>query len=120
MKIKKVCPFCGSEEITYVSKKDGFGVGKALVGGALLGPVGLLAGGIGANHTEMKCGCCKCGQVFDTYLAINKQIPETPEEEKIVKENETKAKEKGKNALAIIGFVTGVVIILAIVAIAAI
>jgi rRNA maturation endonuclease Nob1 len=120
MKIKKVCPFCGSEEITYVSQKDGFGVGKAVVGGALLGPVGLLAGGIGANHTEMKCGCTKCGQVFDTHLVITKQIPETPEEEFVVKKKEEEAKERGNNTLAIMGIVTGLVIILAVVAICAI
>jgi len=120
MKIKKICPFCGSEEITYVSAKDGFGVGKALVGGALLGPVGLLAGGIGANHTEMKCGCTKCGQVFNTNFVITKQIPETPEEEAIVNETKAKIRESNKNTLAIMGAVTALIVVLAVFAFLAI
>ena len=51
------CPRCGSTSVTVMKK--GFGVGKSLVGGAIVGPVGLLAGGIGAN--KIKHVCVNCG-----------------------------------------------------------
>ena len=51
------CPRCRS---TYISaNKKGFGLGKALVGGAITGGVGLLAGFIGSG--KVKCTCLKCG-----------------------------------------------------------
>lgn len=54
------CPKCGSVSLT--SEKKGFGVGKAVVGAALFGGVGLLAGGIGANDTVVTC--LNCGYKF--------------------------------------------------------
>ncbi len=54
------CPKCGSTSL--VSEKQGFGVGKAVAGAALFGGVGLLAGGIGANNTMVKC--LNCGYTF--------------------------------------------------------
>jgi len=51
------CPKCGSTSITVMKK--GFGFGKSLVGGAIAGPVGLLAGGIGANKVKRVCLNCK-------------------------------------------------------------
>jgi DNA-directed RNA polymerase subunit RPC12/RpoP len=54
------CPKCGSTSLT--ANKKGFGVGKALVGAALTGGVGLLAGGIGKNKVEVTC--LKCGKKF--------------------------------------------------------
>jgi predicted RNA-binding Zn-ribbon protein involved in translation (DUF1610 family) len=51
------CPKCGSISVQPMQK--GFGLGKAVVGGALLGPLGLLAGVVGKNKVEMYC--MKCG-----------------------------------------------------------
>ena len=51
------CPKCGSTQIT--AKTKGFGLGKAAVGGLLLGPVGLLGGLIGSK--KIKVICLNCG-----------------------------------------------------------
>ena len=55
------CPMCGEIlrwKLVDTTKK-GFSVGKAAIGGALLGPVGLLGGALGKKK---KCYCCgKCG-----------------------------------------------------------
>lgn len=44
------CPKCGSTSIT--AQKKGFGIGKAVTGAALAGPIGLVAGNLNAK----KCG----------------------------------------------------------------
>lgn len=54
------CPFCGSTQIQVVKK--GFGFGKAAAGAWVAGPVGLLAGGIGAGKVQRVC--LKCGKKF--------------------------------------------------------
>lgn len=54
------CPRCGSTALS--SNKKGYGVGKALIGVAVFGPVGLLAGGVGAN--KVVATCLKCGHKF--------------------------------------------------------
>jgi stress response protein SCP2/tellurite resistance protein len=51
------CPRCSSTQVT--AGKKGFGIGKALVGGVLLGPVGLLAGFIGSKNMEFACLNCR-------------------------------------------------------------
>jgi len=51
------CPRCHSAQVT--AGKKGFGIGKALVGGVLLGPVGILAGFIGSKNMEFVCLSCK-------------------------------------------------------------
>jgi Uncharacterized proteins involved in stress response, homologs of TerZ and putative cAMP-binding protein CABP1 len=51
-----VCPRCHSNQVT--AGKKGFGLGKALVGGVLLGPVGILAGFIGSKNMEFACLSC--------------------------------------------------------------
>lgn len=51
------CPRCNSDYIT--SGKKGFGIGKAAIGGLVLGPVGLLGGFIGANKMEFRCQSCQ-------------------------------------------------------------
>jgi len=54
------CPKCKSTSITAGNK--GFGLGKAAVGGVLLGPVGLLGGAIGSK--KIKVTCLNCGYQF--------------------------------------------------------
>ena len=54
------CPLCGSTALS--GNKKGYGVGKGLVGAALFGPVGLVAGGIGAN--KVMATCLNCGYKF--------------------------------------------------------
>lgn len=56
------CPKCLSLSVTPL--KQGFGLGKAIVGGVLLGPVGLLGGAIGKNKVKMHCN--KCGYKYKT------------------------------------------------------
>jgi hypothetical protein len=51
------CPRCGSTQVAAGEK--GFGLGKAAVGGLLLGPVGLLGGVIGSK--AVKIACLNCG-----------------------------------------------------------
>lgn len=52
------CPKCGSTQITAGNK--GFGLGKAAIGGILLGPVGLLGGVLGSKKVLVTC--LKCGK----------------------------------------------------------
>ena len=57
----KQCPMCGEKEkwILVDTSKKGFSVGKAAVGGILLGPVGLIGGALGKKK---RCYCCgRCG-----------------------------------------------------------
>ena len=61
MKAPLKCPMCGefSKWIKVDTTKKGFSVGKAAVGGLLLGPVGLVGGALGKKKV---CYCCgKCG-----------------------------------------------------------
>jgi tellurium resistance protein TerD len=51
------CPNCGSTQIT--GGREGFSLGKAAVGGLILGPVGLLGGLAGSKKVVV--GCLKCG-----------------------------------------------------------
>lgn len=51
------CPRCHSDYVT--SGKKGFGIGKAAIGGLVLGPVGLLGGFIGSNKMEFRCNSCQ-------------------------------------------------------------
>lgn len=53
-----ICPNCKSQNSLATGSK-GFGLGKALVGGALLGPIGLIGGFVGSGKTVVTC--IKCG-----------------------------------------------------------
>jgi len=55
------CPKCNSTNLTANNK--GFGLGKAAVGGVLLGPVGLLGGLVGSKNAVFVC--LKCGNQFE-------------------------------------------------------
>jgi len=50
------CPACGSK--SFAASQKGFGLGKAAVGGLLLGPVGLLGGMVGRKAREFVCQTC--------------------------------------------------------------
>ncbi len=54
------CPMCG--EYSKWKKVDtdhkGFSLGKAVTGGLLLGPVGLLGGALGKKKVRYYCGAC--------------------------------------------------------------
>jgi len=54
------CPKCHS--ISLSSNKKGFGVGKAVIGAAVVGPLGLIAGNLGAK--KVRVTCIKCGHQF--------------------------------------------------------
>ena len=55
------CPKCGSTNLT--GDKKGFGLGKALVGGVLLGGVGLLGGFVGSRKITVTC--MQCGHAWE-------------------------------------------------------
>lgn len=63
------CPRCNSTNV--IAGKKGFGYGKAAVGGLLVGPIGLLAGGIGSKKTRM--GCLLCAHKWDHAGEIKKE-----------------------------------------------
>lgn len=50
------CPKCRSTSIS--ADKKGFGVGKAVVGAAVAGPLGLVAGNLGAKKVRITCLNC--------------------------------------------------------------
>ncbi len=54
------CPRCGSTSLS--GNKKGFGIGKAVLGAAVAGPFGLVAGNIGAKKVLVTC--MKCGKKF--------------------------------------------------------
>lgn len=54
---KKVCcPKCKSESFT--ANRKGYGLGKGVSGGLILGPVGLLAGMAGSKQVQLTCLSC--------------------------------------------------------------
>lgn len=61
------CPYCDSENIHV--EKQGFGFGKSLIGGILLGPLGLFCGAI--NKNKLICTCLKCARSFGIDEGIN-------------------------------------------------
>lgn len=67
MKAPLLCPNCG--EISGWNLIDtsnkGFSVGKAAVGGILLGPVGLLGGALGKKKKTYYCKKCGFTHEYD-------------------------------------------------------
>ena len=49
------CPKCGYKSLSENKQKQGFGVGKAVVGVAVAGPIGAAAGAIGMNKEKRVC-----------------------------------------------------------------
>lgn len=58
------CPKCYSPQVQVIDNgRRGFSVGKAAVGGALLGPVGLVGGALG-KQGKMRLHCVHCGHMW--------------------------------------------------------
>ncbi|MGM9567338.1 MAG: helix-turn-helix domain-containing protein [Clostridia bacterium] len=57
------CPRCGSTSLS--GNKKGYGIGKGVVGAAIFGPLGLVAGNIGSSKVVVTC--MKCGHKFKPY-----------------------------------------------------
>lgn len=57
------CPKCGCTDLQY--SKSAFSVGKAAIGLAVAGPIGLLAGATGDNKTYAVCKNCGHGFFID-------------------------------------------------------
>ena len=61
MAVPSKCPMCG-ESVNWKKvdqQNKGFSVGKAAIGGILLGPIGLIGGALGKKTVFYYCG--KCG-----------------------------------------------------------
>jgi len=59
------CPSCGATtrywiSVENVKTKQGFSLGKAALGGILLGPLGLLGGALGKTKKFESMFCKKC------------------------------------------------------------
>ncbi len=55
------CPKCQSTSLS--GNKKGFGLGKAVAGGLLIGGIGLLSGFFGSRKIEITC--MQCGHTWD-------------------------------------------------------
>jgi hypothetical protein len=64
------CPKCGCEQI--VANKQGFGLGKAAIGGLLAGRIGLLAGFLGSSNINITC--LKCGHSWSPQDPVQNQL----------------------------------------------
>lgn len=67
---KLICIHCQSKNLTYSESKQGFGVGKAVLGFAFLGPVGALAGFINRNKKNGYAKCGDCSEIFEVQKGI--------------------------------------------------
>lgn len=64
-KKRVMCKYCKSTNVEFMQHhKKGFSVGKAVVGGALTGGVGALAGFVGKKGKN-EWFCKDCGRTFE-------------------------------------------------------
>lgn len=64
----QMCPICKDALRTMVKVEEGrkgFSVGKAAIGAALVGPVGLVGGALGKKKATYVCPKCGFRQEFD-------------------------------------------------------
>lgn len=90
---KMYCPYCGSSQLT--ANKKGFGAGKAVVGAALTGGIGLLAGFIGSGN--VKVTCLKCGRRWNPGQLRTTPLKESEKQlyyEELRREEEEKKKQE--------------------------
>lgn len=104
------CPACGSEsEWVHVNESNkGFSVGKAAGGGCILGPIGLLFGGLGKTQHTYFCRSCGFKEDYDKEadaVLTEEQIAQREERKK--NDEELKANVGG---CLIIGIVALIVI----------
>ena len=66
------CPHCGEYDQwrRVETSRKGFSAGKAVVGGMLLGPIGLLGGAIGKKTDTWACGVCHYQQDYKPISKI--------------------------------------------------
>ena len=64
------CPRCGSTSLS--GNKKGYGIGKGVIGAAVLGPFGLVAGNIGSG--KVKVTCMKCGYKFGVWDKLKAKL----------------------------------------------
>ena len=62
------CPMCGAilEWKWVETSKKGFSTGKAVAGGLLFGPIGLLGGTLGKKKSTYACSKCGFKHEYDT------------------------------------------------------
>ncbi len=60
MSVPDKCPVCGKSDkwIFVDQQRKGFSAGKAALGAFLLGPVGIIGGGLGRKKVYYICGNC--------------------------------------------------------------
>lgn len=55
------CPKCHSTSLQYVENRKKLSLGRAVVGGALIGPAGAVLGGLTSKKYKGKVKCLNCG-----------------------------------------------------------
>lgn len=68
---KHACIHCGSTDLSYSENKQGFGAGKALLGAVVFGPLGLVAGAINRNRSEVLVRCNRCFKQFTAEKMVD-------------------------------------------------
>jgi len=67
MRAPNMCPMCGEQAkwIKVDKTKKGYSIGKAAIGGLLLGPIGLLGGALGKKKVTYACASCGFEHEYD-------------------------------------------------------